>query len=191
MTLKASSAILNMYTDGGCSGNQLDKNFGGWGTVLEYGDTEKELFGGEADTTNNRMELTAVIRGFQALKRDGLIIRVFTDSSYVAECFRKKWYLSWEKNGWIGSAKKPVENRELWEELLSLTRRHDVTFYRVKGHVSVNKLNDTKAKALYEKFTEWNGDGFDYDGFLHITAMNNRADELANAGIKKARDGDV
>ena len=180
--------VLNIYSDGGCSGNQSDRNFGGWGAILEFGENKKELHGGEADTTNNRMELTAVISAFQALKRDGLTVRVFTDSSYVADCFRKKWYESWEKNGWINAAKKPVENRELWSQLLSLTRRHDVTFYRVKGHVAPEKLTDEKAAALYEKFKEWNGEDFSYEDFLYITSMNNWADELANAGIKTVKE---
>ena len=93
-------SILRIYTDGGCSGNQERTNLGGWGALLEFGETKKELWGSEANTTNNRMELTAVIEAFKALKRDGLDIEVFSDSSYVANCFREKWYESWEKNNW-------------------------------------------------------------------------------------------
>ena len=98
-------AILRIYTDGACAGNQSDQNIGGWGAILEYGEHQKELFGGQANTTNNRMELTAVIEAFKALKQTGQKIEVFTDSSYVANCFREEWYVSWEKNHWRNAAK--------------------------------------------------------------------------------------
>ena len=101
--------ILRMYTDGGCKGNQSDENVGGWGTILEFGEHKKELCGGEVNTTNNRMELTAVIEGFKALKKDGQTIEVFSDSAYVSNCFREKWYESWEQNKWRNAAKKSVE----------------------------------------------------------------------------------
>jgi len=177
---------LRIYTDGGCSGNQSSENFGGWGAVLEFGDNMKELHGGEVNTTNNRMELTAVIEAFRALKREGLEIQVFTDSSYVASCFRDRWYVGWEKNGWVNAAKKPVENQELWKELISLVKKHNVRFYRVKGHVNL-KSKTTDFKKLYDKFTEWNGESFDFDDFKYITTMNNRVDELANVGIDEMK----
>lgn len=91
------------------------------------------------------MELTAVIEAFKALKKDGLTIHVFSDSAYVANCFREKWYESWEKNKWKNAARKSVENQELWKELLSLVRKHDVTFYRVKGHVKLPKAAEESA----------------------------------------------
>ncbi len=175
-----------MYTDGACSGNQSDENVGGWGAVLEYGEHKKELFGGQVNTTNNRMELTAVIEAFRALKAQNQTIQVFTDSSYVANCFREKWYVSWEKNNWRNASKKPVENRELWEELLSLVRQHDVRFFRVKGHVNLASKS-TNFDALYEKFLEWNGADFTFEDFKYVTEMNNRADELANEGIDANR----
>lgn len=178
--------ILRLYTDGACSGNQNASNFGGWGTILEFGEHRKELHGGEKDTTNNRMELTAVIRGFQELKRDGLKVEVFSDSSYVMNCFRNGWYKNWEKNGWKNAQKKPVDNQELWKELLALVRRHDVSFYRVKGHVNLDS-SSTKVDKLYDKFVAWNGSLFTRDDFLYVTRMNNRADELANEGTDEAR----
>lgn len=181
-------AILRLYTDGACSNNQGEVNFGGWGTILEYGEHMKELHGGEANTTNNRMELKAVIEGFRALKRDGLNVEVFSDSSYVMNCFREKWYVNWQKNGWKNSKKQPVENRELWEELLELVSRHNVSFYRVKGHVSVEKSTEETLDKLYEKFAEWNGARFSYGDFLYVTEKNNRADELANMGIDEVRE---
>ena len=177
--------IVRMYTDGACSGNQNESNYGGWGAVLEYGEHIKELHGGEADTTNNRMELMAVIAAFKALKRDGLDIEVYSDSSYVMECFRKQWYVKWEQNGWKTSKKEPVENRELWEELLALVRRHNVGFFRVKGHVTIS--NEASMQKMYEKFLTWNGAGYTYEDFEYITKMNHRADALANEGIDEVR----
>lgn len=180
--------ILRIYTDGGCSGNQSNSNYGGWGAILEYGAHTKELYGGEADTTNNRMELTAVISAFRALKDTGRQIEVFSDSSYVSNCFREKWYESWEKNGWRNAARKSVENQDLWKELLALVRQHDVRFFRVKGHVNLNS-RQTDFNKLYEKFVEWNGASFSFEDFKYITEKNNRADELANLGIDEARSG--
>lgn len=179
--------ILRIYTDGGCSGNQSEENFGGWGAILEFGDVKKELHGGEVNTTNNRMEMTALLEAFRALKKEGLEIEIFSDSSYLMNCFREKWYESWQKNGWKTSAKKPVENRELWEALLKETAHHKkISFYRVKGHVNLSSKK-TDFDALYEKFLEWNGVSFTFEDFKYITEMNNRADELANLGIDEAR----
>lgn len=184
---------IRIYADGACSGNQQKENTGGWGSILELGETRKELYGGEKDTTNNRMELTAVISAFEALKKDGLNVDVFTDSSYVANCFIEKWYEGWIKNGWKNSKKQDVENQELWKRLLELTNRHNVTFYRVKGHVKVPKTDDGKLpenSALldrYKKFLEINGTSFIYSDFIHITEMNNRADELANVGVSEIK----
>ena len=83
--------ILRIYTDGGCSGNQSDQNLGGWGAILEFGSAKKELYGSERNTTNNRMEMTALLEAFRAIKKDGQTIQVFSDSSYLMDCFRKKW----------------------------------------------------------------------------------------------------
>lgn len=177
---------LKMYTDGACRGNQSDSNIGGWGAILEFGEHRKELCGGELDTTNNRMELTAVIEAFKALKKDGQNVEVFTDSSYVANCFREKWYAGWQKNNWHTAAKKPVENQELWKELLALVSKHNVSFHRVKGHVNLNSKS-TNFNKLYEKFVSWNGSRFSFEDFQYITGMNNRADELANIGIDQIK----
>ena len=126
------STILKIYTDGACSGNQSDNNLGGWGAILEFGEHKKELYGSASDTTNNKMELTAVIEALKELKRNRLDIEIFTDSSYVANCFREKWYTNWEKNNWKTTKKTAVENRMLWEELLALVRKHaSVTFFRL------------------------------------------------------------
>lgn len=174
--------VINIYTDGACSGNQEEENIGGWGAILEYGEAQKELFEGEINTTNNRMEMLALINGLRAITKTGQTIRVFSDSSYLMNCFREKWYENWLKNNWKTSKKTDVENRDLWEELLSLIKGHDISFYRVKGHVNLNSKS-TNTDALYNKFVEWNGKDFTKEDFLYITKMNNRADELANKGV--------
>lgn len=183
---------INMYTDGACSGNQEKSNFGGWGTFLEMGDYTKKLYGGQPDTTNNRMELMGVIQGFKALKKDGLKIRVFTDSSYVANCFLNKWYVSWQKNGWKNANKKPVENKELWLELIQLVSKHNVEFYRVKGHVNLNSKS-TNLDKLYEKFLANNNstsENFSFDDFKHIIEGNNIVDALAVKGADEVKKGE-
>ncbi len=170
--------ILRIYTDGACSGNQNQINTGGWGAILEYGGSVKELSGNQRNTTNNRMELTAVIEAFKALTRSGVTCHVFTDSAYVADCFRKRWYMNWRKNGWKTAGKKPVENQDLWQELLDLVDKHAVNFFRVKGHVNLDSPK-TNLDELYDKFVEWNGKAFSRKEFEYIVLMNNRADELA------------
>ncbi|WP_432406455.1 ribonuclease H family protein [Wukongibacter sp. M2B1] len=178
--------FLNIYTDGACSGNQNKDNIGGWGAILEYGDNKKELFGGEVNTTNNKMELTAVVKALETLKKDGLNINIFSDSSYVVECFTKKWYIKWQQNGWKTSQKSPVENKELWESILSLIKNHkNVNFYRVKGHINLS--NESQINKWFTKFKSWNGNSFTRGDFLYITQMNIRADELANLGIDENR----
>ena len=121
---------VEIFTDGACSGNPGP---GGWGAILRCGNTEKELSGGEKDTTNNRMELTAVISALKALKYP-CEVNVTTDSKYVYESVTKGWVYSWKKNGWRKADKKPALNPDLWEELLSLLEVHTVTFTWVKGH---------------------------------------------------------
>ena len=126
-----------LYTDGACSGNPGP---GGWGAILIYGEIKKELSGGETSTTNNRMELTAVIEGLKRLKFP-CIVDISTDTAYTRNAFQEGWVRNWEKGGWIKADKKPVLNADLWQELISLVRKHQVTFHKVKGH-SDNQLNN-------------------------------------------------
>lgn len=182
--------ILRIYTDGGCSGNQNDENLGGWGAVMEYGAAVKELYGSERNTTNNRMEMTALLEAFKAIKKERQTIHVFSDSSYLMDCFRKKWYANWQKNGWKTAGKKPVENMDLWKQLIPYTQRHDISFYRVKGHVNL-KSSVIDAEKLYQKFKDWNGSEFSFEEFKYITEKNNRADKLANIGIDELRTGNA
>lgn len=178
--------IINIYTDGACSGNQHDKNVGGWGAVLEYGKHRKEIFGGAINTTNNKMELKAVAESLNSLKQEDLIINVYSDSSYLVECFTKKWYVKWQMNGWINSQKKPVENKDLWESILNSVEKHKVVnFYRVKGHININ--NSTEVNKWYKKFLTWNGNNYTMDDYIYITKMNILADALANKGVDEVR----
>lgn len=180
--------IVNIYTDGACSGNQSRENLGGWGAILQYGDHKKELFGGEKNTTNNRMEMTALLESFKALNQDNLVLNCYSDSSYLIECFTKKWYVKWQKNGWLTSNKTPVENRDLWEDLLIQIKGHkNINFYRVKGHLNIS--NERDMEKWYKKFLQWNGDHFSKEDFLYITKMNILADDLANKGIDRIREG--
>ena len=111
---------VTLYTDGACSGNPGP---GGWGAILEYNGIEKEMSGGEENTTNNRMELTAVIRGLQALK-EPCVVELYSDSKYVIDALEKGWAWGWKKKNWIKSDKKPALNPDLWEILLQLTMKH-------------------------------------------------------------------
>ena len=122
-------ADVEIFTDGACRGNPGP---GGWGAVLRYGEHEKELYGGEAQTTNNRMELTAAIRALETLKRP-CSVQVTTDSSYVRNGITE-WLPNWKKRGWKTAAKKPVKNADLWQRLDQAVRAHQITWYWVKGH---------------------------------------------------------
>ena len=183
--------IVSMYTDGACSGNQNEENVGGWGCILEFAGREKELWDGEVNTTNNRMELSAPIAGPSALKEKGLLVRIYSDSSYLVNCFQQGWHKNWVKNGWKTSQKKPVENRELWEKLLSLMEGQTCEFYLVKGHLKLtdkdgSPLDETNAalNKAYKAFCSHNG-GISFEEFYRIAGYNNRADDLANEFIRR------
>ena len=120
---------VQLFTEGACRGNP---GLGGWGAVLRFGSREKELFGGDPATTNNRMELTAVIRGLEALTRP-CAVDVTTDSVYVKNGITQ-WIHNWKRNGWRTAAKKPVKNDDLWRLLDAAASRHDVSWHWVKGH---------------------------------------------------------
>ena len=128
---------VTVYTDGACRGNP---GKGGWGAILMYGGAKKELSGGEKETTNNKMELTAVIKALEALK-EPCKVALYSDSKYVTDAINKDWVYSWQRNGWRKADKKPALNVELWEQLLPLLEKHDVTFIWVKGHAD-NEYNE-------------------------------------------------
>ena len=128
---------VTIYTDGACSGNPGP---GGWGAVMIYNDIKKEISGGSKETTNNIMEITAVIESLKLLK-EPCEVELYSDSSYVVNAFLQNWIESWQKNNWRNSKKEEVKNKELWLELIELTKVHKVNFNKVKGH-SDNDLNN-------------------------------------------------
>ncbi|MBR0484303.1 MAG: ribonuclease HI [Oscillospiraceae bacterium] len=138
---------IQMFTDGACSGNP---GAGGWGTILRYGDYEKEFSGGAPDTTNNRMEMTAVIEGLKKLK-EPCIVTVTTDSKYVVDSITKKWVYSWKNKNWKKSDGKPALNADLWQELLKLLAIHDVNFIWVKGHAGHPENERCDALAVQQR----------------------------------------
>ena len=141
---------VEIYTDGACSGNPGP---GGWGAVLIYNGVEKQLSGSEKETTNNRMELSAVITALKALKKP-CNVTLTTDSKYVCDAINKGWLNSWQKNSWKKADKKPVLNIDLWQELLPLLDKHRVEFIWVKGHNGhkYNEICDKLAVAEYQKY---------------------------------------
>lgn len=142
--------LVEMYTDGACSGNPGP---GGWGTILRCKGTEKELSGGERETTNNRMELLAVINGLEALNRR-CKVTIYSDSQYVVNGITKGWAEAWKRNGWRKSNKAPALNSDLWDRLLTLLSKHDCEFVWVKGHDGhpENERCDRLAVAYSQKF---------------------------------------
>ncbi len=151
---------VEIYTDGACSGNP---GTGGWAAVLLYGAHRKEICGAEENTTNNRMELTAIIEGLKGLK-EACIVTLFSDSAYSVDPFLKKWIDGWISNGWRTSTKQEVKNVDLWQQLIELTHMHEVTFVKVKGHAD-NELNNrcdllarTAIKQMQKKTTKKTSD---------------------------------
>ncbi len=140
---------VELYTDGACRGNP---GKGGWGAILVYGKYEKEMSGGERETTNNRMELMAAICGLEAL-REPCAVKLYSDSKYLVDAYNQGWVYSWEKSGWK-RGKEPLKNPDLWERLFFLTEKHEVSFIWVKGHNGhgYNERCDTLATAYADSF---------------------------------------
>jgi ribonuclease HI len=142
--------VVELWTDGACSGNPGP---GGWGAILIWNGHERELSGGEADTTNNRMELMSVIMGLAAVTRPMDVI-INTDSAYVEQAFSKGWLEQWQRNGWRTAAKQAVKNQDLWQRLAEEAARHNVSFQRVRGHtgVEMNERADQLAVAERDRY---------------------------------------
>jgi ribonuclease HI len=140
---------VDIYTDGACSYNPGP---GGWGAILIYKGTKKEFSGAEENTTNNKMELQAVIEALKALKEPCKVF-LHSDSAYIVNAFENDWISTWQKNNWKTSNNKPVKNVEQWQQLLALCKTHDVTFVKVKGHADdqLNNRCDELARAEVEK----------------------------------------
>ena len=141
---------VTIYTDGACSGNPGP---GGWGAILAWNGMEKELSGGEANTTNNRMELLGVITALEAL-REPCVVELYSDSKYVIDALEKRWVYGWQARGWKKADKKPALNVDLWQRLLPLVARHELHYHWVKGHADNEKNNrcDKMAVAESKKF---------------------------------------
>ena len=139
--------LVTIYTDGACSGNPGP---GGWGAILKYGSAEKVLSGGEAQTTNNRMELQGVIHALQALK-EPCVVELWSDSRYVVDALEKGWARAWRERGWKKADKKPALNQDLWEILLPLTETHELHCHWVKGHAENEYNNRCDALAVQER----------------------------------------
>ena len=142
--------VVDLWSDGACSGNPGP---GGWGAILIWNGHERELSGGEADTTNNRMELMSVIMGLAAITRPMDVI-INTDSAYVEQAFSKGWLQQWQRNGWRTAAKQAVKNQDLWQRLAEEAARHNVSFQRVRGHtgVEMNERADQLAVAERDRY---------------------------------------
>ena len=140
---------VDIFTDGACSGNP---GKGGYGVILKYNGVEKELSEGFVNTTNNRMEILAAIRGLEALK-ESCMVDLYTDSAYLCNAFEKHWIDNWKRNGWKTASKKEVENQDLWKALLKLTDQHHVIFHKVKGHAD-NDLNNRCDELARKAITE-------------------------------------
>ncbi|MBI4548536.1 MAG: ribonuclease HI [Ignavibacteriae bacterium] len=155
-TTKSDRIII--YCDGACSGNQFLNNKGGWGVVLKYKDKIKEIYGGELNTSNQRMELTACIKAIEQLKRKDLPIEIYSDSAYLVNCIQQQWYKKWQKNGWKNVNKKAVENKDLWQRLVTLLEKYPprrVSFHKVTGHqgIQLNERADTLARLGIEELS--------------------------------------
>lgn len=143
---------IEIYTDGACSGNP---GVGGWGAVLIYGKIKREISGAEPNTTNNRMEIMAVLKALSLVK-EPCEINIYSDSAYVVNAFCEDWISGWQKNNWKNANKKEVKNKELWLMLLQLLKPHKITWIKVKGHAD-NKLNnrcDFLATTAIKEFKE-------------------------------------
>ncbi len=182
---KTTLTTVNIYSDGACSGNQNDINIGGWGTILEMGEHTKELYDGDKNTTNNKMELTALLEGLKCLKRYNLKLNIYSDSAYVINGLTQKWYVNWEKNGWKTSQKKPVENKELWEQIISIIKKIDnISYFHIKGHLDIN--NSKEVDKWKNKFEKSYGK-ISTKEFNRLIEKNHRVDYLANLGMDKYR----
>ena len=137
---------MRIYTDGACSGNPGP---GGWAAIVLDGGIERELSGGDNATTNQRMEMMGAIEGLRALEGGRRRVDLYSDSAYLVNCFRDKWYERWRQNGWRNAQKKPVGNRDLWEILIALVNQHDVSWHKVAGHAGdvLNERADRLARS--------------------------------------------
>ncbi len=147
---------VDIYTDGGC---RINPGPGGWAALIYEGPTPQEVYGAERDTTNQRMEIRAAIEGLKRLQEPRRV-RLFSDSAYIINCMNDGWHLKWRRNGWKNSAKKPVKNADLWQELLRVSGLHSVTWVKVKGHGGVaanERCHNLVRLAIDNRLWRWIG----------------------------------
>lgn len=178
--------IIRLWSDGGCRGNNPNEqdNVGGTGTYLQCGEHTKKIHEGFENTTNNKMEMLAMIKGLKSIKRTDIPIEIYSDSAYTLNGFILGWIKGWERNDWKNAKKQPVANRELWEELVAEVRRMDkVDFYKVSGHVNLNK--PAEVNKAYKKFIKNNPTKSDIsmDEFIEIQEGNCESDRLTNLAM--------
>ncbi|MCB9088438.1 MAG: ribonuclease HI [Calditrichae bacterium] len=151
------SSKIIVYCDGACAGNQNQRNIGGWGVVIRQAGKTRRLYGGEKNTTNNRMELTACIKALEAVEGAEAPIEIYSDSAYLVNCFQQRWYVNWQRNGWKNAKKQPVENQDLWQRILALVGKAKVSFHKVKGHagVELNELADGLANRGMDELNRY------------------------------------
>lgn len=150
------SSKATIYTDGACAGNQNSDNVGGWGAVIDIDGEVRQIYGGERNTTNNRMELKACIKALEEVLPERPKAKIFSDSAYLVNCINQRWYIKWRNNGWKNAKNQPVENQDLWRELFDLLEGLDVSFHKVKGHsgVELNEMADGLANQGMEEFPD-------------------------------------
>ena len=175
---------IKIFCDGGARNNGKENAIGGWGVYLTYQDYEKTLYGGDKNVTNNQMEIKAVIEGLKQLKINTIPIEVICDSAYVVNCINQKWYNKWILNNWRTSTKKPVENKDLWQELLNvISQFKHIQFFRITGHLSMNKMD--QLENAHKKFVEENRTCLPMEEFIKYMQGNNLADLLVNKAMNK------
>ncbi len=149
--------VINIYTDGSCRGNGKEKNQGGWAALININEQLHITGDWASNTTNNRMELMAVIKGYLYAIRhipseadlSEYTFNIYTDSAYIHNCYKQKWYVNWEKNNWVNAKKQPVKNKDLWDTVIELFKLDNVNFYKVAGH-SGNEFNEIVDKMAVE-----------------------------------------
>lgn len=176
--------VVKLFTDGGTRGNGQENSVGAYGVYMKFCEHEKELCNGYKNTTNNRMEMLAVIVALEQLKVKDLPIRVYSDSAYVVNAINQKWIKNWQRNGWKTSKKEPVENQDLWERMIELVEGFvSITFYKVKGHINLN--SESQLKKAHENFIKHNKIDLSREELIEIIEGNIKADYLANKGMNE------
>ncbi len=178
---------IYVYTDGACLGNQAETNSGGYAAFLKCGKYEKTISSGEQNTTNNIMEMKAVIEGLSLIKDKSYRVVVLSDSAYVVNCMNEKWYVKWRAKNWMITTNTPVKNKELWQRMLELVESFPaISFIKVKGHL--DGKSQAEKKKWYDKLDESVKKTMSFDDYLIHIDRNVIVDELASSEAKKFKE---